>query len=62
VWSDDLNATARLRDAMKFRNERHHVRHVFDHVATDDFIELVVPERIGHVSKIVNYVGICPGI
>src|ERR1700720_2947515 len=54
---DNLDSAARLRDAMKLRDKGHHVGHVFDNMAADNLIELIVAERIRHDTKVVNHIG-----
>ena len=54
----DLDTAARFRDAMEFADERDYVRHVLDNMAANDFVELIVSERIGHVAEVVNHVGV----
>ena len=53
---DDLYPTTRFRNAMKLGHKRHHIGNVFDDVAADDFIKLIVGKRIGHISEVVNHV------
>ena len=54
VRRDDFDPAAGPGDAMKFRNKRHHIRYVFNHMAADDFIELIVGEGIGQYPQIMN--------
>jgi len=51
---NDLQSAAGLGDAMQFRNEPEHVRHVLDHVTTNDLVEFIVGERIRKDAEIVN--------
>ena len=51
------DAAARFRDAIKLADECDHVGHVLDDMTTDDFVELIVGERIGNVAEIMNDVG-----
>ena len=53
----DLESATRLRDAMKFRYERKHVRHMLDHVIANDQFKLIVSERIRKDAEIVDDVG-----
>ena len=52
--SDDLQHPAWLRDAMQLVDETEHVGDMLDNVATNDFFEFVVRERIRKRSQIVN--------
>src|SRR5690242_18551980 len=45
-------------DAMQLRHEPDHVRHMLDHVTTNDLFKLVVVERIRKDAEIVNDVGV----
>ncbi len=58
----DFDQAAGSRDAVKFAHKRHHIRNVFDDVPTNNFVKLIVGKRIGNVSEIVKYVGVCSWI
>ena len=57
VWRDEFDASAVFCNSPEFGDEIHHVRDVFDRVARDDEIELVVGKWIWKNAQIVNHVG-----
>ena len=59
---DYLYQTRRLSYAMKFADERHHVRHVFNNVATDDLVKFVIRKRIRNGPQVVNNIRVGPGV
>lgn len=62
VRSDDFDQTRRFSDSVEFANKGHYVRHVFDNMPADDYVEFVVRKRIRKSSEVVNDVRIGPGI
>src|SRR5687767_7971025 len=58
----DPYSTPGFGDPVQLRNEGHHVRYVLYHVAADDFVKLVVGERIGYDAEVVDDIGISPRI
>jgi hypothetical protein len=60
--SDDFYQTPWSSYAMKFANERHHVRHVLNNVTTNDLVKFVVGKRIWNRSQIVNDIRVGPWI
>ena len=54
VRRNDLQSASGPRDAMQLSNEPKHVRHVLDHVTTNDLVEFIVGERIRKDAEIVN--------
>ena len=47
---------------MQFRYEPKHVRHVLDHVTTNDLFKLVIGERVWKRSEIVNDISVTQAI
>ncbi len=56
VWRNDLDAAAWLGNAMQFRDKGHHIGNMFDHVTTNDLVELTVREGVRDNAQIVNYI------
>src|SRR5215813_8288865 len=54
VRSNYSDSSTRASDAMQLGNKRHHVRNVFDHMATDYLVKLIGRERVRQYSQIVN--------
>ena len=54
MWSNDPQSAARLCDAMQLIHEAEDVGNMFDHVATNYFLELVISEWIRKRSEIVD--------
>lgn len=54
----DFYQTRWFSNAVKFANERHDVRNVLDHVATNDLVKFVVAEWIRQHAEIVKDVSI----
>lgn len=55
---NDLQSASGPGDAMEFGNEPKYVRHVLDHVTTNDLVELIVSERIWNDAKIMNDISV----
>lgn len=55
-------STAALGNAMQLRDESHDVGYVLGDMAADHFVELIIFERIGKDTQIVDYIGVGPGI
>ena len=58
VRRDDRETRAGFCDAMQFRDERHHVRHMLDDVIRDDQVKFVICSREDYdwsVSKLIEY-------
>ena len=51
---NDLDLASGFRNAMQLIHETKNVRNMLDDVATNDFLKLVVSERIWKRSEIVN--------
>ena len=62
VRRNDLQPASGLCDAMQLGDEPKHVRHVLDHVTTNDLVELIVSERIRNDAQIMNDVGVTPRV
>ena len=60
--SDDLDSSARTRDAMKLGDERHHIGHVLNDMTADDFIEFIRGKGVRQRSQIVNHIGMASRI
>src|SRR5690242_10772487 len=58
MWRENFQNTAALGDAVEFGDKANHIRHVLDHVAANDLLELVVGKRIREDREIVNDVGV----
>src|SRR5689334_12542556 len=58
VRRENLEFAAGPGDAMQLRDEPDHVRHVLDHVTTNDLFKLVVVEWIRKDAEIVNDIGV----
>src|SRR5688572_5099515 len=56
VWSNDLQSSTGLRNAVQLINEAKHIGDVLDHMTTNDLFELIVAERVRKGSEIVNHV------
>ena len=54
VRSKYLQFAAWLCDPVQLSDETKHIRNVLDHVAANDLFKLIVAERIGKGSEIVN--------
>lgn len=53
---ENRDAGAGFSDAEKFSYENHHIRHMFDDVTADDFVELVCGEGIWGDAQIMNHI------
>ena len=62
VGSNDIDPAARLGNAMKLANKRHHVRNMFNDVTADDLVEFVIGKWIGQHAQIVNDVSRGAGV
>jgi hypothetical protein len=58
VRRDEFDSSARSGDAMKLRDEGHHIRHMLGHMATDDFVKLIIIERIRDDAEVVYHIRI----
>lgn len=56
VWCDYFEPSARLGDSIQLVYESEDVGYVLNDVTTDDFVELVVVERIGEDAQVMNEV------
>jgi len=58
VRRNDLQSATGSRDAMQFGNEPKYVRHVLNHVTTNDLVELIVSEWIWNDAEVMNDVSV----
>src|SRR5215831_18341236 len=58
VGRDQLDDSASASYSMQLCHYRHGISHVFDDVIANNFIELVVGERIRQIVQVVNHIGI----
>ena len=54
---DNRDPSAWLGYSVELRDESHDVRDMFDDVAAHDLIELIVFERIGNDTEVMNDIG-----
>jgi hypothetical protein len=54
----DLQPSAWFRNAMQLSNKSHYVRHVFNNMTANDFVELICFERVRKRAEIMYDVGV----
>ncbi len=62
VWGNNLDVAACFGNAMQLRDKVHHIGKMFDHVTTNDLVELAIREGIWNNAQIVNYIRLSPRI
>src|SRR4029453_7497556 len=58
VRRDDPQHATWFCNPVKFTDERNHIRHVFDYMATNNFVELIVWKRVWQNTQVVDDVGV----